>query len=51
VTALHVFDMDGTLSTVTVAVNADEHLAGPAAVSYRGDDLTEAYAPGRARLA
>ena len=35
----------------TVAVNADEHLAGLAAVSYRGDDLTEAYALGRAHLA
>jgi phosphoserine phosphatase len=36
---------------ITVAVNADEHLAGLAAVSYRGDDLTEAYALGRAQLA
>lgn len=35
----------------TVAVNADEHLAGLAAVSYHGDDLTEAYALGRAQLA
>jgi len=34
----------------TVAVNADEHLAGLAAVSYHGDDLTEAYALSRAQL-
>ncbi|MFB9838084.1 HAD family hydrolase [Actinoallomurus acaciae] len=37
--------------TKTVAVNADHHLAGLAAVSYRGNDLTEAYALGRALLA
>lgn len=35
----------------TVAVNADHHLAGLAAVSYRGDDLGGAYALGRALLA
>lgn len=34
----------------TVAVNADHHLEGLAAASYRGDDLTEAYALGRALL-
>jgi phosphoserine phosphatase len=32
----------------TVAVNADHHLAGLAAATYRGDDLTAAYALGRA---
>lgn len=37
--------------TKTVAVNADHHLAELAAVSYRGDDLTEAYALGRELLA
>ncbi|MDT0342334.1 HAD family hydrolase [Streptomyces litchfieldiae] len=31
----------------TVAVNADHHLAGLAALSYRGADLTEAYALAR----
>jgi phosphoserine phosphatase len=35
----------------TVAVNADHHLAGLAAVSYRGDDLGGAYALGRDLLA
>jgi phosphoserine phosphatase len=35
----------------TVAVNADHHLDGLAAASYHGDDLTEAYALGRALLA
>ena len=35
----------------TVAVNADHHLAELAAVSYRGDDLADAYALGRALLA
>jgi phosphoserine phosphatase len=35
----------------TVAVNADHHLEGLAATSYRGGDLTEAYALGRALLA
>jgi phosphoserine phosphatase len=35
----------------TVAVNADHHLAGLAAASYRGDDLTGAYALGRALAA
>jgi phosphoserine phosphatase len=35
----------------TVAVNADHHLAGLAAVSYRGDDLAGAYALGRVLLA
>jgi phosphoserine phosphatase len=35
----------------TVAVNADHHLADLAAVSYRGDDLADAYALGRALLA
>ncbi|GIH16997.1 HAD family hydrolase [Rugosimonospora africana] len=35
----------------TVAVNADHHLEGLGAASYRGDDLTEAYALGRALLA
>jgi hypothetical protein len=34
-----------------VAVNADHHLAGLAAVSYRGDDLGGAYALGRDLLA
>jgi phosphoserine phosphatase len=34
----------------TVAVNADHHLAELAALSYRGDDLTDAYALGRALL-
>lgn len=36
--------------TRTVAVNADRHLAGLAAASYRGDDLAGAYALGRALL-
>ena len=36
--------------TKTVAVNADNHLAALAALSYRGDDLTGAYALGRALL-
>jgi phosphoserine phosphatase len=35
----------------TVAVNADHHLAGLAAVSYHGDDLAGAYALGCALLA
>jgi phosphoserine phosphatase len=35
----------------TVAVNADHHLAGLAAVSYRGGDLAGAYALGRVLLA
>ena len=35
----------------TVAVNADHHLAGLAAASYRGDDLADAYALGRILLA
>jgi phosphoserine phosphatase len=35
----------------TVAVNADNHLAELAAVSYRGDDLAGAYALGRVLLA
>jgi phosphoserine phosphatase len=35
----------------TVAVNADHHLDGLAAVSYRGNDLGGAYALGRALLA
>lgn len=35
----------------TVAVNADHHLAGLAAASYRGDDLAGAYALGRGLLA
>lgn len=34
----------------TVAVNADQHLAGLAASEYRGDDLFEAYQLGRAHL-
>lgn len=34
----------------TVAVNADHHLADLAAVEYRGGDLAEAYALGRALL-
>ncbi|MFG1694649.1 HAD family hydrolase [Nonomuraea sp. NPDC049309] len=34
----------------TVAVNADHHLADLAALSYRGGDLTEAYALGRSLL-
>jgi phosphoserine phosphatase len=34
----------------TVAVNADHHLDGLAAASYRGDDLGGAYALGRALL-
>ncbi|UCM90044.1 HAD family hydrolase [Streptomyces marincola] len=34
----------------TVAVNADEHLAGLAALSYRGPSLTEAYAVARTLL-
>ncbi|GAB3978238.1 hypothetical protein GCM10029978_070360 [Actinoallomurus acanthiterrae] len=34
----------------TVAVNADHHLADLAVLSYRGNDLTEAYALGRALL-
>lgn len=37
--------------TKTVAVNADHHLAELAALSYRGDDLAEAYALGRTLLA
>lgn len=37
--------------TKTVAVNADHHLTGLAAVSYRGEDLAGAYALGRALLA
>lgn len=37
--------------TKTVAVNADHHLAELAALSYRGNDLTRAYALGRALLA
>jgi len=36
--------------TGTVAVNADHHLAGMAALSYRGGDLTGAYARGRSLL-
>ncbi|MFL6052224.1 MAG: HAD family hydrolase [Actinoallomurus sp.] len=36
--------------TRTVAVNADHHLADLAALSYRGDDLAEAYALGRSLL-
>ncbi|WP_043619132.1 haloacid dehalogenase-like hydrolase [Nonomuraea candida] len=36
--------------TRTVAVNADHHLADLAALSYRGDNLAEAYALGRALL-
>jgi phosphoserine phosphatase len=36
--------------TKTVAVNADHHLAELAALSYRGDDLAEAYALGRVLL-
>ncbi len=35
----------------TVAVNADHHLEGLAAASYRGGDLTEAYALGRVLVA
>jgi phosphoserine phosphatase len=35
----------------TVAVNADHHLAELAALSYHGDDLTEAYTLGRTLLA
>jgi phosphoserine phosphatase len=35
----------------TVAVNADHHLDGLAAASYRGDDLASAYALGRGLLA
>jgi phosphoserine phosphatase len=34
----------------TVAVNADQHLAGLAASEYQGDDLFEAYRLGRAYL-
>jgi phosphoserine phosphatase len=34
----------------TVAVNADQHLAGLAAAEYRGDDLFEAYRLGRTYL-
>lgn len=37
--------------TKTVAVNADHHLADLATVSYRGNDLAEAYALGRDLLA
>jgi phosphoserine phosphatase len=37
--------------TKTVAVNADHHLAELATLSYHGNDLTEAYALGRALLA
>ncbi|WP_327588189.1 HAD-IB family phosphatase [Nonomuraea sp. NBC_00507] len=37
--------------TKTVAVNADHHLSELATVSYRGNDLAEAYALGRALLA
>ncbi|MFB4320541.1 HAD family hydrolase [Actinomadura sp. 21ATH] len=36
--------------THTVAVNADHHLAGIAAVDYRGRDLTRAYHLGRSLL-
>jgi phosphoserine phosphatase len=36
--------------TRTVAVNADHHLTELAALSYRGNDLAEAYALGRALL-
>jgi phosphoserine phosphatase len=36
--------------TNTVAVNADHHLAELAALSYRGDDLADAYALGRELL-
>ncbi|WP_395107156.1 HAD family hydrolase [Actinomadura sp. SCN-SB] len=36
--------------THTVAVNADHHLAGIAALDYRGDDLTEAYRLARTLL-
>lgn len=36
--------------TRTIAVNADHHLAGLATLSYRGNDLAEAYALGRALL-
>ncbi|MGH3377488.1 MAG: hypothetical protein ACRDP6_22380 [Actinoallomurus sp.] len=36
--------------TKTVAVNADHHLADLATLSYRGDDLAEAYTLGRALL-
>lgn len=35
----------------TVAVNADRRIEASASVSYRGDDLREAYAAGRALLA
>jgi phosphoserine phosphatase len=35
----------------TVAINADAHVSDLAATSYTGDDLTEAYALGRALLA
>jgi phosphoserine phosphatase len=34
----------------TVAVNADDHVAGTARASYRGEDLWEAYTLGRALL-
>jgi phosphoserine phosphatase len=34
----------------TVAVNADEHLAGLAVADYEGDDMIEAYRLGRAQL-
>jgi phosphoserine phosphatase len=34
----------------TVAVNADEHLAGLAVAEYEGDDIIEAYRLGRAQL-
>ena len=36
--------------TKTVAVNADHHLAELATLSYRGNDLAEAYALGRTLL-
>jgi phosphoserine phosphatase len=36
--------------TVTIAVNADQHLAGLSAFEYRGDDLREAYQLGRTQL-
>jgi phosphoserine phosphatase len=36
--------------TKTIAVNADHHLAELATLSYRGNDLAEAYALGRALL-
>lgn len=36
--------------TATVAVNADEHLAGLAVAEYRGSDIAAAYRLGRAQL-